>query len=247
VTGRARIGCSGWDYPDWRGVVYPTDLPRKLWFASYAERFDTVELNATFYRLPAAETVGRWAAQAPPGFVYAVKVGQFGTHRMKLRDPGPWLANHLERSQRLGDHEGPNLAQLPPRWRRDTARLAAFLSAARAAAPSRRWAVELRDPSWVHDDVLSTLADHGAALCIHDLLERHPWERTTDWTYLRFHGPDATRRPYRGGYTPQRLGAVARRLRDWLDDGTDVYAYFNNDFDGHAVTDATRLRQLVDR
>ena len=126
--------------------------------------------------------------QAPAGFTYAVKLGQFGSHRMKLRDAATWLPNHLDRVDRLGDHLGPTLVQLPPRWRRDVGRLDEFLS----AAPGRlRWAVELRDPSWLHDEVLDCLARHGAALCIHDLLPDCPWVRTTDWAYVRFHGPEA--------------------------------------------------------
>jgi uncharacterized protein YecE (DUF72 family) len=222
--------------------VYPADAPARTWFDHYATRFDTVELNTTFYRLPEASTVAGWAARAPEGFCYAVKVGRFGTHRKKLLDPGPWLARHLERVGPLGPHLGPNLFQLPPRWRRDAARLDEAL----AAAPRTvRWAVELRDPSWLHDEVFEVLARHGAALCIHDLLPDHPWERTADWTYVRFHGPHAAEVPYRGRYTGRRLAPVARRLAAWLEEGTDVFAYFNNDTEGHAVSDATWLRDRL--
>jgi len=236
--GRARIGCSGWDYPDWRGVVYPAALPRHDWFPWYAATFDTVELNTTFYRLPSPATVDGWAAAAPPGFVYSVKLGQFGSHRMKLRDARRWLPNHLERVGRLGPALGPTLVQLPPRWRRDAARLDEFLS---VAPPGLRWAVELRDPSWLHDEVFDVLHRHGAALCIHDLLDDHPWEVTTNWTYLRFHGPRATAAPYEGRYTGRRLASVARRLGDELRAGHDVYAYFNNDIGGAAFEDARWL------
>lgn len=241
----ARIGCSGWDYRAWRGVVYPPELPRRRWFEHYATLFDTVELNATFYRLPAPSTVERWAELAPPGFVYAAKLGQFGSHRMKLRDPLGWLGNHLDRVGRLGASLGPTLVQLPPRWRRDVPRLDEFLDAARSTAPLLRWAVELRDPSWVHDDVLDALSRHGAALCIHDLVPDHPFVRTTDWAYLRFHGPDAVRSPYVGSYSGRRLWRVAEVLERWLDDGCDVYGYFNNDVGGAAVADALWLRKRL--
>ena len=112
-SGRARVGCSGWAYPDWRGVVYPADLRPADWFGAYADRFDTVEINNTFYRLPTEAAFDRWAAQAPSGFLYAVKLGGYGSHRKKLRDPDQWLANHVTRVRRLGAVLGPNLVQLP--------------------------------------------------------------------------------------------------------------------------------------
>ena len=172
-----------------------------------------------------------------------MKVGQFGTHRMKLRDPAGWLGRHLERARRLGPHLGPNLFQLPPRWRRDVSRLDDLL----AVAPKDvRWAVELRDPSWLHDEVFDVLRRHRAALCIHDLLADHPWERTAEWTYVRFHGPRPLDEPYHGRYRPGHLTAVADRLGSWLAEGTDVYAYFNNDYEGNAVADARRLRAQLD-
>ena len=233
------MGCSGWMYKDWRDVVYPSRLPQRRWFEHYATLFDTVEINNTFYRLPAPTTVEKWAEQAPDEFVYAVKLGQFGSHRMKLRDAASWLPNHLDRVERLGRSLGPTLVHLPPKWKRNVERLEEFF----AAAPRHlRWAVELREPSWLHDDVFEVLRRHGAALCIHDLLPDHPWELTTDWTYIRFHGPNALEVKYWGEYTPKLLRAPAKRLNAWLDDGADVYAYFNNDWHGHAVTDATWLK-----
>jgi uncharacterized protein YecE (DUF72 family) len=239
-----RIGCSGWSYDDWKGRFYPEDIPRRRWFEHYASVFDTVELNATFYRLPAPTTVQRWAEQAPPGFRYSVKLGSFGSHRMKLRDAESWLPNHLDRIDVLGDSLGPTLVQLPPRWKVDAERLDEFLG----VAPKRyRWAVELREPSWVCDDVFEVLARHRAALCLHDLLPRHPLVLTTDWTYLRFHGPHALDDPYRGPYTGRRLGRLATVVDGWLADGLDVYGYFNNDYDAHAITDALWLRDRLSR
>ncbi len=237
--GQIRVGCSGWVYRDWRGVVYPESMSQREWFGAYAKLFDTVEINNTFYRLPATDTVDQWAAQAPRGFLYSVKLGAFGSHRMKLRDAGSWLPNHLDRASRLGAALGPTLVQLPPRWRRNAARLDEFLS----VAPSElRWAVELRDPTWLHDDVFEVLRRHGAALCLHDLLAHHPWIRTTDWTYLRFHGPNASEQKYVGRYGGRRLWRTAERLADWVAQGVDVFAYFNNDFHGAAAADAAWFR-----
>ncbi|MDQ1433547.1 MAG: hypothetical protein QOF59_363 [Actinomycetota bacterium] len=240
--GQTRIGCSGWVYKDWRGVVYPPELRQRDWFTHYASLFDTVELNTTFYRLPTTQAVELWAAQAPPGFVYAVKLGQFGSHRMKLRDATRWLPNHLDRVRRLGPALGPNLVQLPPRWKRNPERLDEFLT---AAPRDIRWAVEIRDASWFGDDVFAILERHNAALCIHDMLPDHPWVLTTAWTYVRFHGPAAVTDKYRGRYGPRRLAQPARRLKAWIESGTDVYAYFNNDYEGHAVADARWLRSKL--
>lgn len=242
IPGTARIGTSGWDYADWRGLVYPEGLPKRRWFEHYATLFDTVELNATFYRLPAESTVARWASQAPDGFLYAVKLGQFGTHRKKLREPEWWLPRHLERMEPLGPSFGPTLVQLPPRWGRNAARLDELLA---RRPPDQRWAVELRDPSWLHDETFQVLERHAVALCLHDLLPDHPWELTTDWTYVRFHGVDPVRAPYQGRYGRRRLVPVAERLAGWLGSGTDVYAYFNNDWDANAVVDAQTLRELT--
>jgi uncharacterized protein YecE (DUF72 family) len=235
---RIRVGCSGWVYDDWREPVYAGAPPRR-WLEIYAEQFDTVEINATFYRLPAASTVEQWARRVPDGFVFCPKLGQYCSHRKKLKDPDQWLARHLERVRVLGSRLGPNLVQLPPRWRRNVDRLDEFL---RAVPDDIRWAVEVRDRSWLHDDVFACLERHGAALCIHDMLDDHPWLLTTSWTYLRFHGPEAPANPYRGRYGARRLAAIAERLDGWRDDGIDVWAYFNNDFSANAWHDATWLR-----
>ncbi|MBW3580489.1 MAG: DUF72 domain-containing protein [Actinobacteria bacterium] len=238
--GVALVGCSGWVYRHWRATVYPESLPQRRWFEHYATMFDTVEINNTFYRLPTVAAAEAWAAQAPPGFTYALKLGAFGSHRMKLADAASWLPNHLDRVGRLGPAAGPTLVQLPPRWRRNPERLEEFLAVAPATL---RWAFEVREPSWLHDDVYDVLRRHGAALCIHDLLDDHPWELTTDWTYVRFHGPRATERAYQGRYGPEGLRPAAQHLRSWLDDGRDVYAYFNNDDSGFAVHDARWLSE----
>ena len=238
-----RVGCSGWSYRDWRGVVYPAELPQRRWFEHYQQLFDTVELNSTFYRLPTEAAVERWAAAADAGFLYAVKLGAFGSHRMKLRDAASWLPNHLDRVERLGDHLGPTLVQLPPRWKRNVDRLDEFLSVAPA---SMRWAVELRDPSWVHDDVFDVLRRHGVALCVHDLLADHPFEMTAPWTYVRFHGTQALSHPYHGRYGPGRLRQWVDRLAEVHAAGGDAWCYFNNDWDGDAFRDATWLAGALD-
>jgi uncharacterized protein YecE (DUF72 family) len=224
--------------------VYPADLPQRRWLEHYQQLFDTVELNSTFYRLPTPQAVEGWAAAAQPGFLFAFKLGAFGSHRKKLRDAATWLPNHLDRARRLGEHLGPTLVQLPPTWKRDVNRLDEFLQ---LVPSTMRWAVELRDPSWVHEDVFEVLRRHAAALCIHDLLPSHPFELTTDWTYVRFHGPDAINNRYHGLYGRDRLKPWVAKLESVLDRGCDVYAYFNNDWHGDAVRDAALLRVQLRR
>jgi uncharacterized protein YecE (DUF72 family) len=247
-SGKAYVGCSGWSYTHWRGPVYDAALQPKDWFPEYARRFGTVEVNNTFYRLPEPSTFQAWRAQAPAGFVYALKVNQYGTHRRRLREPQAWLPNFVERAVLLGPTLGPNLVQLPPRWRRDTARLGAFLEVAASlkVGPEKlRWAVEFRDPSWLDEETYRVLRQYGAALCVHDLLPDHPWLLTSDWAYCRFHGPQAQTEKYAGDYGPQRLAKPARVLQEWRDQGCDVYAYFNNDEGGAAVRDATWLKERL--
>lgn len=259
--GTAYVGCSGWSYKDWRQSIYGGAGPRQ-WFAHYATLFSTVEVNNTFYRLPPPETFDHWRAQAPSGFVYAVKMNRYGTHRRRLREPAPWLANHLERVVRLGPSLGPQLVQLPPRWRCDAPRLDEFCAQARRTERQAlaswsseggtgpedgrlRWALEVRDPSWLNDTVFGVLEKYGFALCVHDLLEDHPWQRTTGWAYARFHGPQALTAKYSGQYGPANLERAAAKLRQWKAEGYDVYAYFNNDIGGAAVRDATWLAQQL--
>jgi len=234
-NGQLRAGTSGWQYDHWKGVFYPQKLKKSKWFHHYASRFDTVEVNNTFYNLPEATTFDRWCEQAPEGFRYALKFSRYGTHLKKLQDPQAGVDAFLGRAERLGALLGPILVQLPPHWGVNAGRLASFLD----AAPKRiRWAVEFRDPSWLCGKVFGTLRAHGAALCIHDMLPDHPHEVTADWVYLRFHGPG----PW-GNYSHQALSAAAQRIKAHLAESRDVFAYFNNDAYGYAVHNAMDLRR----
>jgi uncharacterized protein YecE (DUF72 family) len=235
--GRLRVGTSGYQYDHWRGLFYPAGLAKKRWFAHYAGHFDTVEINNTFYRLPAAATFDAWREAAPKGFCYALKFSRWGTHLKRLTDAKATIDLFLERAERLGNSLGPILVQLPPRWRANPERLDEFL----AHAPKRhRWAVEFRDPSWLCAEVYAVLRRRRAALCFHDRLADHPRAVTADWVYQRFHGVE-----YGGDYGRRTLRAEAEQMRGWLADGLDVYAYFNNDVGGFAVPNARDLRRLV--
>jgi uncharacterized protein YecE (DUF72 family) len=237
ARGRLRVGTSGYQYDHWRVRFYPRGLPKRRWLEHYASHFDTVEINNTFYQLPSEHTFDAWRGEVPEGFCFALKFSRYGSHLKRLKQPEDSIGHFLERARRLGTALGPILVQLPPRWSPDPGRLAAFLD---AAPRSHRFAVEFRDPRWLCEPVYRILRRHRAALCVHDLIERHPREITADWVYLRFHGER-----YAGSYSHQFLTAEAARIRRELRRGLDVYAYFNNDVGGHAVRNALDLRRYA--
>lgn len=242
TNGEVLIGCSGWQYRHWRGTFYPRDLPQERWLEFYAERFATVEVNNSFYRLPEADTFESWSRRTPRGFVLAVKASRYLTHMKRLRDPVEPLQRLWSRAERLGPHLGPMLYQLPPNWHRNPDRLAGFVR----AVPARRLqAVEFRDRSWYDPSIDTILERDGLARCIHDMPgSASPREPVGPFAYVRFHGPGPR---YAGAYSPQLLTGWADRLAAWAADGRDSYVYFNNDVGGHAVHDAERLRRLVER
>jgi uncharacterized protein YecE (DUF72 family) len=236
-----RIGCSGWQYRHWRGDFYPAELPQSRWLEYYAERFDTVEINNSFYRLPEAATFRSWKSRAPRGFVYAVKASRFLTHMKKLKDPDDPLRLFFSRADHLGRTLGPVLYQLPPHWPVNIERLETFL---RALPRRRRHAIEFREPTWYSDDVLALLERHRVALCLHDMPGSASGQHAIGpFVYVRFHGTSR----YSGSYSDPALARWADWMAARLREGRAVYAYFNNDVGGHAPRDATRLREMIRR
>jgi uncharacterized protein YecE (DUF72 family) len=216
-------------------------VPKSRWFEYYAARFDTVETNNTFYRLPEQSTFAAWAARAPSRFTFAVKASRFLTHMKKLKDPEEPLFRLFDRMRPLKKHLGPVLYQLPPGWKLDRARLEHFLQ---ALPNGVRHVLEFRDPSWYADDVKAMLERHAVSLCLHDMRGSATGrERVGPIVYVRFHGASGH---YNGGYSDDRL----RGWAEWLDSqraqGVDVYAYFNNDVGGHAPRDAVTLRRFME-
>jgi uncharacterized protein YecE (DUF72 family) len=239
---RIRIGCSGWNYKHWRdGVFYPPRLPASRWLAFYAESFDTVELNTTFYRLPTRRSAVRWAAETAEEFVFGVKVSRYMTHVLRLRDAGSHLPLLLERVQPLKQKLGPLLWQLPPTLKRDDDRLAAMLD---DLPNTLRHAIEFRHPSWLDPTVLQLLGEHGVALVVGDRPGTpviRDLEPTADFAYVRFHYGSAGRG---GNYSERELAGWAAALKGWAV-GRDVYAYFNNDWSGFAPANAQTLKRMV--
>ncbi len=243
--GRAHlVGCSGWNYDSWRhGVFYPERCPSSRWLAYYADRFDTVELNATFYRLPTVKAVQRWVEQTPDDFIFAVKMSRYVTHVKRLRDLPPSMELFYSRIAPLvGTPKlGPVLWQLPPTFRRDDDRLAQALE----QLPQGRHAFEFRHPSWFVPEVTDLLRAHDAALVIADRPEIRSFqthELTTDWTFVRFHWGSRGRR---GNYSETELKEWADRIRGWP--VSCSYIYFNNDWEGFAPRNAQLLRRFLEQ
>ena len=233
----AHVGTSGWQYDDWRGPFYPTDVPQRRWLEFYSNHFHTVEVNNSFYRLPERDTFRRWRDQTPPGFVVAVKASRFITHMKRLRDPEEPVALLWERATGLGDRLGPVLFQLPPRFPVEVERLRHLLS----ALPSgMRAAFEFRDPSWYTDDVFLLLDDAGAALVWPDRPGlRHTLPALGGWLYVRFH-QGSTEGP---GYRREKLRRWASRIA--AADAGEAFIYFNNDPTGAAIRDARTMIELL--
>ena len=237
-----RIGCSGWNYASWRhGVFYPERCPSRLWLEYYARHFDTVEVNATFYRLPTVKAVQGWVDQTPDDFTFAVKMSRYVTHVKRLRELDPSMELFYARIEPLvrSPKLGPVLWQLPPTFHRDDARLAEAF----ASLPPGRHAFEFRHPSWFVPEVMELLRAHGIALVIGDRPEVQSFqthELTTDWTFVRFHSGSRGRR---GNYSETELRDWARRIRAWPVE--ESFLYFNNDWEGFAPRNAIRLRELL--
>lgn len=238
--GTIRIGCSGWNYRHWRGLFYPEKMAAKHWFAFYAEHFSTVEINNSFYRLPPPDTFAKWRDQARDGFCYAVKANRFITQAKKLKDCEEPIARMMAAARHLEPRLGPILYQLPPHFRVNLDRLEAFL---KLLPKDATHVFEFRDKSWIEEETRALLDRHGALFCIHDMAgSATPRWVTGGASYVRFHGCGGK---YQGRYPD-------KRLLDWTDwmvkearQGRDVWAYFNNDIDAHAIHDAQTLKAMV--
>jgi uncharacterized protein YecE (DUF72 family) len=229
-------GTSGWVYAHWSGVFYPPGLRQKDWFVHYSRRFETVEINNTFYHLPKESAWRKWREQRPEGFRYAVKGSRFITHVKRLRGVEEPTETFLSRARLLGDGLGPVLWQLPPQMKVNLDRLREFLS---LLPRDVRHVFEFRHESWFEEEVFFTLRMFNVGFCAYHMVDwETPLEVTTDIAYVRFHGSDAL---YGGNYSDEQLAGWARRLRDLPEDVSEVYCYFNNDACGYAIENAKTL------
>jgi uncharacterized protein YecE (DUF72 family) len=236
------VGTSGWSYDHWDGVLYPPGTPPRDRLAHYVRRFGTVELNASFYRWPRTATFAGWRRRLPPGFQLSVKAPRGLTHAKRLYAPETWVGRLTECWHELGDRRAVLLVQLAPTQERDDARLDFFLG---LLPDWVRVTVEFRHPSWDDAEVYALLERHGAAYCVMSGAGLPCVLRATaPFVYVRLHGPDAGHL-YAGSYPDTDLRWWADRVGEWARDGRDVYVYFNNDGEGHAVRNAETLRALV--
>lgn len=237
-----RIGTSGWSYDHWDGVLYPPKLPTARRLARYTEVFDTVELNASFYRWPKDATFAGWRARLPEGFTMTVKAHRGLTHFRRLASPEPWVERFERCWTALGDRREMLLVQLHPELDRDDQRLDHFLTVMPDWIPV---AVEFRHPSWDDPAVYDLLERHDAAYVVTSGA-RLPCvlRATSSRVYVRMHGPDPEKL-YAGSYSEDDLRWWRDRITQWQDQGRDVLVYFNNDGYGHAVRNALRLRELL--
>jgi uncharacterized protein YecE (DUF72 family) len=235
-----RIGCSGWVYKHWRGLFYPEGLPQTRWFARYAEEFDTVEINNSFYHLPKPATFEKWRDQTPPGFCYAVKANRYLTQAKKLKDCEEPLERMMSAVRHIGDRLGPMLYQLPPRMKINLERLENFLEILPRDVTS---VFEFRDRSWYVDETYQMLDRHGAGFVVHDMA-RSKTDRIAvgPAVYVRFHGGVGK---YWGRYSDERLLSWTDWLTEQARQGRTCWCYFNNDIQGHAIEDARTLKSMV--
>jgi uncharacterized protein YecE (DUF72 family) len=238
----ARIGTSGWSYAHWDGVLYPPGTPPQQRLGLYLREFDTVELNASFYRWPRDASFASWRRRLPPGFRMSVKAPRGLTHGKRLYAPEVWVDRIAASWHELDDRRGVLLVQLPPTMERDDARLDWFLGRLPWWVPV---AVELRHASWQDEAVFELLERRGAAYCVTSGAGLPCILRaTSSFVYVRLHGPDH-QHLYGGCYSEADLCWWADRIREWQGSGREVYAYFNNDGGGHAVRNARRLLELL--
>lgn len=270
ANGSTFVGISGYDYKPWRGRFYPDALPARRWLEYASRRFNSIELNGTFYSLKSPAVFQRWANEVPErGFVFAIKGGRFITHNLKLRRSETALGNFFASGVlALGTGTGPFLWQLPATYSFDAERLDSFMrqlprDAREAEAVARqhdqrlkrgalteaaanvpyRHAFEVRHPSYFHEEFYSILRAHRCGFVIADSAGKFPiaYEVTADFVYVRLHGSQEL---YVSGYSDAELDEWAMRIRRWRaprGGRRDVYVYFDNDAKVHAPFDAQRL------
>lgn len=244
MKGAIHIGTSGWSYKHWRERFYPVSLPPAEYLSYYAQFFDTVEINTSFYHLPRIETVSHWTEMVPEDFHFCPKMSRYVTHMKKLHDPGETLERFFEVFEPMSGGTGPILVQLPPSLAFHEDLAASFFTVLHRDYPDYHYALEVRHHSWTQPDALQLLNHYAVPLVISQSGVGFPYVEITSARdiYIRFHGPGAL---YASSYTDEALQAFAEKARAWSSGGHNVWFFFNNDVNGYAITDALRLKDML--
>lgn len=244
--GECRLGTSGWSYRDWRGLFYPKGTRQGDFLSYYAQHFSTVELNATFYRLPTDKTVAGWLDKVPPSFRFCAKLSRSVSHRKDWAEAPERIDLFSRRLAPLSPRLGPVLVQLPPSRVFDARWAERLLATLRARCPHWRFALEARHSSWFDAAALALLREHGVAAVTADAGGRYPQTRevTADFAYVRLHGPGGY---YNQPYDDAALDDWARHIRRLRDSLSQVWVFFNNTDGGHALSNLSTLVQRLER
>ncbi|MDP4202249.1 MAG: DUF72 domain-containing protein [Bacteroidota bacterium] len=242
--GELFVGTSGWSYQHWCGCFYPSEIQPFQYLEYYITQFDCVELNASFYHLPFKATVAGWMRRTPESFRFCSKMSRFITHQKRLVNCDEALENYFQVFDCLKPKLGPVLVQLPPNFHYDKELFIHFADLLTNRHPDYRFAVEIRDGSWLNDDLFDLLNSYSIGFVISDAGGKFPFAEivTSDFVYIRFHGREQL---YASDYTMQDLVFYAEKIRSWLNEGKDVWAFFNNDYGGFAPKNALNIRELV--
>ena len=232
------IGTSGWIYDHWREEFYPKDCPKTKWLDFYARHYSTVELNASFYRLPKPQTFENWRKRTPDNFLWAVKANRYITHIKRIKDVEEPLERFFSSVESLKEKLGPILIQLPPSLSFDEAVFSSFCQQLKG---NHLYALEVRHPSWAQERAIDILRDNNIALCVSDSAGRYPYieEDTATFIYIRLHG---SKKLYASEYSEKELQTYAGKIRDW---SKDTYLYFDNDYKGYAIKNAKRMKEIL--
>ena len=241
---KIHIGTSGWSYKHWNGVFYPPEVKPAQYLEHYLTQFDCVELNSSFYHLPKKLTASGWMDRTPENFRFCPKMSRFITHQRRLRYAEEAVRNFFDVFDIMAPRLGPVLVQLPPGLHDDLPRLTVFLHYLKEQFSAHRFAIEVRHDSWLHDAFFELLRQNNMAFVIADSGNRYPSDDrvTANFVYLRFHG---NVKLYATDYREEELQAYAGKMRNWLKEGKEIWAFFNNDFEGFAVKNANELKRLL--
>ncbi|MBN2274312.1 MAG: DUF72 domain-containing protein [Bacteroidales bacterium] len=238
------IGTSGWSYHHWQDIFYPKDIKPNRYLEYYITKFDCVELNSSFYHLPQKTTITGWVNRTPETFRFCPKLSRYITHQLRLVNAEEALEKFFGLFEGMESRLGPVLIQLPPGLAYDRSQTFDFLNLLKEHYRQYRFAIEIRNKTWITEDFFELISQYEIAFVIADSGIRYPYHEavTADFVYLRFHGHEKL---YASDYSDETLSEYARKIKQWVKEGKDVWAFFNNDFGGFAVKNAMKLRDML--